>query len=441
MDFVRSERSFFNPIFCALLVLLVCEGCAMILDLGDREGSRGDGGDPGEHLDGGHDGDDDPDGDSVDADTDGGIDADESAPCEEMIGPVEEAHRVTNDPGESKYPTIVWTGTEYGIVWLDDRDGNFEIFFARLDREGELLSDILQITNTAGTPAWPSLQWTGSNYGLCWHESLDENADVFFARFSASGELLGGIVPLKSEAGDEYRPSIAWAGEMFGMLWVQEEEIYFNLLSSEGEFTSEDEQISFTPHDASESPLLTWTGSEFGGVWVDWDGGARQVHFQRISAEGVPLGRTIMVSEASEPSQFPTVAWTGNEYGVAWSDWYAVYFARVSPEGERIGSVHRITEQWEEVYSPEFAWTPGGYGLAWTEVNDSLSSFWFAGLTETGEIDVRDVLIARDEILGVAIPTISMATSDSHFAFAWHGPADGNNEIYFTRLPRCEETN
>lgn len=412
----------------------------MILDLGDREGTTGDdGGDPGERLDGGHDGDD------LDADVVDGNDADESPPCEGTIGPVEEALRVTNDPGESKYPAIAWTGAEYGIVWLDDRDGDWDVFFARLGREGELLSNIVQITNTAGTPAWPSLQWTGSNYGVCWHEDLDEDADAFFARLSASGELLGEIVPLKEGPGDDYWPSIAWTGEMFGMLWNKEEEVYFTLLSSDGEVISEEEQISFTPRDVSSSPQLTWTGSEFGGVWVDWDGGAYQVYFQRISAAGVALGREIMVSDHSEPSNYPTVVWTGDEYGVAWSDQYAIYFARVSPEGDPIGPARRVTEQWEQVYSPELAWTPGGFGLVWTELSgtpsDDLSSFMFARLTETGEIDVEDVLIARDEILGIAVPTISMVTSDSHLAFAWHGPADGNNEIYFTRLSHCEETN
>ena len=38
--------------------------------------------------------------------------------------------RITNDPHLSELPSLVWTGSEYGVSWDDWRDGNDEIYFA-----------------------------------------------------------------------------------------------------------------------------------------------------------------------------------------------------------------------------------------------------------------------------------------------------------------------
>jgi hypothetical protein len=44
--------------------------------------------------------------------------------------------RITNDAGISQSPILAWTGAEYGVAWYDYRDGNSEIYFARLYPDG-----------------------------------------------------------------------------------------------------------------------------------------------------------------------------------------------------------------------------------------------------------------------------------------------------------------
>jgi hypothetical protein len=59
--------------------------------------------------------------------------------------------RVSYNPSNSTDPSLAWSGSEFGLSWTDNRDGNNEIYFTLigLDRDGDGL-DVMQET-AAGT--------------------------------------------------------------------------------------------------------------------------------------------------------------------------------------------------------------------------------------------------------------------------------------------------
>lgn len=72
--------------------------------------------------------------------------------------------RITHDSSVSRYPTLSWTGTEFGLVWDDDRDSNREIYFARIGSYGDTVSGFERITFATGLSGTPYIAWTGSEY-------------------------------------------------------------------------------------------------------------------------------------------------------------------------------------------------------------------------------------------------------------------------------------
>lgn len=91
--------------------------------------------------------------------------------------------RLTNADGYSRVPSLVWTGTEYGVTWYDYRDGNQEIYFARISASGAKQGDDLRLTNADGRYSEsPSLVWTGTEYGVAWADDRDGNEEIYFAR-------------------------------------------------------------------------------------------------------------------------------------------------------------------------------------------------------------------------------------------------------------------
>ena len=74
--------------------------------------------------------------------------------------------RVTIDAGISSLPSLVWRGAELGLAWSDSRDGNREIYFARLDSAGNLVGGPRRVTFDTALSTDPRLEWTGSEYRI-----------------------------------------------------------------------------------------------------------------------------------------------------------------------------------------------------------------------------------------------------------------------------------
>lgn len=132
--------------------------------------------------------------------------------------------RVTNATGSSYYPFLAWTGTEYGVVWYDNRDGNLEIYFARLDPEGRKIGSDVRITTTDTPSALCTMAWTGTEFGIVWLEEEDPDEHwVHFTRVSSIGEVMGRTLRVGPGVGNIAanfgRPTIAWDGTNYGILW------------------------------------------------------------------------------------------------------------------------------------------------------------------------------------------------------------------------------
>jgi hypothetical protein len=85
--------------------------------------------------------------------------------------------------------------------------------------------------------------------------------------------------------------------------------------------------------DLSESDLALADGG-FGVVWNDGRTGNAEIYFARFDAAGWRLAEDARISRSAAASEDPSVTWTGDSFGVAWTDSDgiddAVYFAHFS---------------------------------------------------------------------------------------------------------------
>lgn len=121
-----------------------------------------------------------------------------------FLTPVE-AVRITSRNGESVSPCIVWTGTEWGIVWQDYRDGNYEVYFARVGADGQKTGDDVRVTSAGGDSRSPEMVWTGSAYGIAWIDNRDPQEEVYFARLGSDGAKQGVDVRVTTSGSSSYR--------------------------------------------------------------------------------------------------------------------------------------------------------------------------------------------------------------------------------------------
>jgi hypothetical protein len=151
-------------------------------------------------------------------------------------------------------PSLVWTGTGYGLAVQD----NFRIgtAFARIDVNGNPVGDPLIVSpDRASTP---SLAWTGTNFAIAWTDHRDGNAEIYFARIDTSGHKIGADVRITNTPTESFRPKLAWNGTEFGLVWFDGAH-FFTRLDAAGGALAAPKAIAPSPGLAD----LVWTGTEY----------------------------------------------------------------------------------------------------------------------------------------------------------------------------------
>ena len=96
------------------------------------------------------------------------------------------AVRVTDAPHFSGRGVLAWTGSQLGLAWIDGRNTtcdvgpstpfacDYDIYFNVLGAEGAMLWDDVQVNVRDGWRPFVRLVWTGSEFGLVWMEEAEE---------------------------------------------------------------------------------------------------------------------------------------------------------------------------------------------------------------------------------------------------------------------------
>jgi len=205
-----------------------------------------------------------------------------------LLSPV----RVTLPPANALHPAIVWTGSEYGLVWVDYRNGStLDIHFVRLDASGARIgAETLVSTVPDDIDAAPSLTWTGSEYGIVWRDQRMGNPEIFLARLTATGVKIGDDTRVTTDPGRSDLPSVVWTGSQYGISFVDDREgnneVYLSLVDGTGVKAGPDLRVTSTPG-YSGDVALTWTGNEFGVAWREPVLGNNEVFFTRLACNCV----------------------------------------------------------------------------------------------------------------------------------------------------------
>jgi hypothetical protein len=241
-------------------------------------------------------------------------------------------------------PDVVWTGQEYGVAWSGAREtSSLEIFFRRVSDNGDPLSPDTRVTFASRNSEYPSLVWTGSQFGIAWQDFRDGRLEIYFARLDANGNKLGADTRVTTHVSgaaqdDEGHPSLIWDGQAFELVWADSRDgtlgIYWAKLDASGTKRTPDIRVS-SPASKATFPSFAAAGQDSWVAWQDVRGGAAEVYIARLSPSGTVVGGETRLTNAPGASNNPSVVWNGSQFGVVWSDWRVggrteIYFTRES---------------------------------------------------------------------------------------------------------------
>jgi len=301
---------------------------------------------------------------------------------------------IRDQPSQSYYPQMVWAGGSFGVVWSDLRHGNSEVYFARVAPDGTLLGMEVRVTEAAGESYLGSLVWTGTEYGLAWQDQRDGNYEIYFARLAADGTKIGSDVRITNDGASAFTsetPSMVWTGSEYGVAWSDNRsgtyEIYFARISAAGVKIGSDTAITTLDGVQSNAPSLAWLGSEYGLAWTDWRLGPTEIYFTRVSSSGVKQGGDIQVTSGGANSAAPNLVAGSLGYGLVWHNWtgvYRSYFTILSSAGAKQTPETLLSDL--PAVRPKLVWTGGEFGVVWSSSTSWDSDLYYAAVSSGGTV-------------------------------------------------------
>ena len=295
--------------------------------------------------------------------------------------------QICDNWGNSLYASLVYTGSEYGVAW-DNISGPYsDIFFIRIDDEGAVIGSEIQITSAIRNADLPSLVFTGSEYGLAWDDARDTGGGgldrVYFAKLDAEGSKTTSDIMVTNLSVSSDRVSLAFTGSRFAIAWRDNrngnQDIYFTILDMDGATLVDDVRITDESTNSTR-PSLAFTGSEYSVTWLEQRAGAWGAWFARIDEEGSKIGSNIRIVDAAD-AEFISgwifnvigLVWdpVDSVYGFSWTDDrdgnLEVYFTRITHEGTVVDPELRMSNAGNHSVHTTLAHGDGQWAIAWRD--------------------------------------------------------------------------
>jgi len=202
-----------------------------------------------------------------------------------QCNPAGVAFDLVTDGNVSRDARIASSGTSYGVVWVDERDGNPEIY-AAVASNTEALCEV-RLTDDPADSEQPDVVWDGSTFAVAWSDGRTDPASIHLTRFNRTCTEVGDDVRIAGETGvDATAPSVGWTGSALGVAWQEGGEIFLQAFMGEGHPLLCAQEISGGGD--SRDPDLVVTDTGFGVSWNDDRAGNREIYLASVAHEDCP---------------------------------------------------------------------------------------------------------------------------------------------------------
>ena len=255
--------------------------------------------------------------------------------------------RLTNDINISEYPSMAVSGSAVHVVWHDDRDGDYEIYYKNSSDGGVTWGADTRLTDNPSYSSTPSVSVADSNLHVVWHDNRDGNIEIYYKRSTDGGLSWGADTRLTNDPEYSGDPSIAASGLNVHVVWSDQRdgflinEIYYKNSTDGGITWGADTRLTFALNFAS-YPSVSVSDSNVHVVWNDVrDGWDFEVYYKYSSDGGLNWQPDTRLTNDTNLSEYPSVTVSNSVVHVVWADYRdgnpEIYYTR-DPNGNPVGT-------------------------------------------------------------------------------------------------------
>ncbi|MBI5402880.1 MAG: T9SS type A sorting domain-containing protein [Ignavibacteriae bacterium] len=182
-------------------------------------------------------------------------------------------------------PVISASGTNVHVVWIDERDGNPEVYYKRSTDEGVNWGTDTRLTNNIYYSSLPSISVSGTNLHIAWEDKRDGgNAEIYYKSSTDGGINWGTDTRLTNNPANSESPSIAVSGSIVHIVWFDERdgntEIYNKRSTNGGVNWGTDTRLTNSIQ-YSAFPFVAVSGTIVHVVWEDTRDADYEIYYKR----------------------------------------------------------------------------------------------------------------------------------------------------------------
>src|SRR4030095_11864562 len=252
--------------------------------------------------------------------------------------------RLTNDPANTDYPSIAVSGTSVHVVWSEETNQKYEVYYKRSTNGGISWDSTVFLTpGDTLISMGACITASGQYLHVIWYDYRDGNSEIYYKRSTDGGTTWENDVRLTDNFAQSRYPSITSSGDYVYAMWSDDRpgiwRVFFKRSTDAGTTWSADTALTGSPH-FSEFPSCYASGQIIHAVWFDMRDGDWEIYYKRSQDWGVTWEPDVRISNAPDKSWFPSVTASGTIVHVVWSDYrdvnWEVYYKR-NPTGNIVG--------------------------------------------------------------------------------------------------------
>lgn len=223
-------------------------------------------------------------------------------------------------PGSIYDHTIAFGGSQYLVAWTDTRNGNPDVYGARVQMDGTVLDPAgFAISTAGGNQGSPSIAFDGTNFMVVWGDTRNNsNGDIYGARVDQNGIVIDTLgIEILKDANSQSMPKVAFDGSQYRIIWKDDSGVSSKRITSAG---------------VPEASSKLMASSGFLGDWFIGCGAAkcliaydslfndRDIYGILVDTAGMTTQLSGPISIATGDQHNPSVAFDGTNYLVGWVD-------------------------------------------------------------------------------------------------------------------------
>jgi hypothetical protein len=338
--------------------------------------------------------------------------------------------------------SIAASVTTVHVVWQDNRDGNWEIYYLRSPDNGISWGSETRLTNNSSTSELPTICADGLNVHIVWQDSRDGNTEIYYKKSVNGGLNWGTDTRLTFNSSASTNPSITIFSTSLNIVWQDNtsgnNEIYSYYSTNNG--TNWSSFIRLTNNtSSSEKPCINRNGQGVYCVWQDNRDGNYEIYSKRSIDGGVTWSSDSRVTNNSGNSKSASVAGSGTNIAVVWKDDRdgneEIYMNSSINYGIYWGTDKRLTNNVAGSDCPSIAVSGNTLQVVWHDSRDNSISeeIYYKRSPDFGVSWGSDTRLTTTPAFKVA-PSVAISGTTVHVV--WEDHREGmEGEIYYKRDP------